>query len=151
MANIEEKVETLIKPEVEKLGLKLYDIEYTKEGKDYYLRVYIDSEKGIDLNDCEKTTNAINDLLDKADYIKNEYFLEVSSPGIERILRKDSHLEENIGKEIEIKLFKPINNTKVLCGILTKFDKEKIYIMTDEEEAAIERNQIAQIKTKYNW
>jgi len=151
MSNIEEKVENLIKPEIEKLGYKLYDVEYAKEGKDYYLRIYIDSEKGIDLNDCEKTTNAINDMLDKADYIKNEYFLEVSSPGIERILRKDTHLEENIGTEVEIKLFKPINNQKVLSGILKQFDKEKIYIEQNEEEQEIERKQIAQIKTKYNW
>lgn len=151
MANIEEKVEMLIKPEIEKLGLKLYDVEYIKEGKDYYLRIYIDSKKGIDLNDCERVSNSINDILDNADYIKNEYFLEVSSPGIERILRKDRHLEENIGAEVEVKLFKTINNTKELCGILLKFDKECIYLKINDEETGIERKIISQIKTKYNW
>lgn len=151
MANIEEKVEELIKPEIEKLGYKLYDVEYVKEGKDYYLRIYIDSKKGIDLSDCEKTSSSINDILDKADYIKSEYFLEVSSPGIERILRKDDHLNDNLGKEVEIKLFKPINNTKAISGILIKYDKEKIYLKINEEEQELERKLISQIKLKYNW
>lgn len=151
MASIEEKIESLIRSKIEELGYILYDIEYTKEGKDYFLRIYIDSNEGINLTDCEKTTNAINDTLDKADYIKNEYFLEVSSPGVERILRKDKHLKENIGKEVEIKLFKTINKEKILNGILSKFDKEKIYIKVNTDQKEIERNLIAQIKTKYNW
>lgn len=79
LTNIEKKVENLIINEIEKLGYELYDVEYVKEGKDYYLRIYIDSEKGISLDDCEKVNNAINDLLDSADYIKEQYFLEVSS------------------------------------------------------------------------
>ena len=83
-----------------------------KNGKDYFLRVYIDKEEGIDLNDCEKVSNEINDILDTADYIDKQYFLEVSSPGIERILRKDEHLEQNILKEVEIKLFRPIEKQK---------------------------------------
>ena len=91
MAKIEEKVENLIKDKIEKLGYDLYDVEYAKEGPNYYLRIYIDSEKGIDLNDCEKVSNEINAVLDEADYIKEQYYLEVSSPGIERTLRKDKH------------------------------------------------------------
>ena len=79
MASIEERVETLIKPTIEKLGYELYDVEYSKEGKNYFLRIFIDNEKGIDLNDCEKVNNAINDILDEADYIKEQYFLEISS------------------------------------------------------------------------
>ena len=87
MAKIEEKVEQLVKDPIEKLGYSLYDVEYVKEGPEYYLRIYIDKESGIDLNDCEKVNDEINDLLDQADYIKDQYFLEVSSPGIERILK----------------------------------------------------------------
>ena len=78
LANIEEKVEELVKPKVEELGYELYDVQYAKEGKDYFLRIFIDKEDGIDLNDCEKVNDGINDLLDKADYIKEQYFLEVS-------------------------------------------------------------------------
>ena len=85
MANIEEKVENLLKDEIEKNGYDLYDVEYAKEGKNFFLRIFIDKPDGIDLKDCEKVNDVINDLLDKADYIKDQYFLEVSSPGIERM------------------------------------------------------------------
>ncbi len=80
MANIEEKVETLVKPIIEGLGYELYDVEYAKEGKNYFLRIFIDKQEGIDLNDCEKVNDAINSKLDEEDYIKEQYFLEVSSP-----------------------------------------------------------------------
>ena len=149
MAKIEEKVEELIKDKIENIGYSLYDIEYAKEGPNYYLRIYIDSEKGIDLNDCEKVSNEINDILDEADYIKEQYYLEVSSPGIERTLRKEKHLKQSIGKEIAIKLFKKDENgKKEYQGILKQYNEEKIEL---EEEITIERKNIAQIKTVYNW
>ena len=151
MANIEEKVQTLVEPIIEDLGYSLYDVEYAKEGKDYFLRIFIDSKEGISLTDCEKVTNAINDILDKEDCIKEGYFLEVSSPGIERIIRKEKHLEQNIGNEVEIKLFRPIDKQKTLSGILLKYDNESIYLNVNSEEKKIEKQNIAQIKTKYNW
>lgn len=152
MANIEERVENLLNSKIEKLGYKLYDVQYVKEGKDYFLRVFIDKPDGIDLKDCEKVSNEINNLLDEADYIKEQYFLEVSSPGVERILRKDRHLEENIGKEVEIKLFKQINGKKEFVGILKEFNNEMIKIEDEENiEIKVERKNIALIKIKYNW
>ena len=151
MAKIEEKVEQLVKDPIEKLGYSLYDVEYVKEGPEYYLRIYIDKESGIDLNDCEKVSNEINEILDKADYIKEQYYLEVSSPGIERKLRKDKHLEQNISKNVEIKLFKKDNHgKKEYTGKLKAFNQEEIIIETDKE-IAIERKNIAQIKTIYEW
>lgn len=151
MAKIEEKVEQLVKDKIEKIGYDLYDVEYAKEGPNYYLRIYIDSPKGIDLNDCEKVSNEINDLLDEADYIKEQYYLEVSSAGVERILKKDKHLEQNIGENVEVKLFKKdTNGNKEYMGELVKFDAETITIKT-EEEIKIERKDIAQIKTIYEW
>ncbi|CDE55258.1 ribosome maturation factor RimP [Clostridium sp. CAG:269] len=151
MAKIEEKVEQLVKNPIEKLGYSLYDVEYVKEGPEYYLRIYIDKESGIDLNDCEKVSNEINEILDRADYIKEQYYLEVSSPGIERKLRKDKHLEQNISKNVEIKLFKKDNNgKKEYTGKLKAFNQEEIIIETDKE-IAIERKNIAQIKTIYEW
>lgn len=151
MAKIEEKVEQLVKDPIEKLGYSLYDVEYVKEGPEYYLRIYIDKESGIDLNDCEKVSNEINEILDKADYIKEQYYLEVSSLGIERKLRKDKHLEQNISKNVEIKLFKKDNNgKKEYTGKLKAFNQEEIIIETDKE-IAIERKNIAQIKTIYEW
>ena len=113
MANIEEKVENLIHKTIEDLGYELYDVVYEKEAQDYYLRIFIDKPEGISLEDCEKVNDAINDMLDEANYIKDQYFLEVSSPGIERVLRKDKHLEQNILKEVEIKLFRPIEKQKI--------------------------------------
>ena len=149
MASIEERVETLIKSTIEEIGYDLYDVEYAKEGKNYFLRIFIDKSEGIDLQDCEKVNDAINDLLDTADYIKEQYFLEVSSPGIERILRKDKHLEQNIGKEVYVKLFKKDENgNKEYQGNIEKFDQEKLFL---EENIEIERKNIAQIKTIYNW
>ena len=148
MAKIEEKVEELIKDKIENIGYSLYDVEYAKEGPNYYLRIFIDSEKGIDLNDCEKVSNEINEKLDEADYIKEQYYLEVSSPGVERILRKDRHLEQNIGKQVEAKLFKKDENgSKNYIGELKKFDEETVTI----DEVKIERKNIAQIKTVYEW
>ena len=151
MAKIEEKVEQLVKDPIEKLGYSLYDVEYVKEGPEYYLRIYIDKESGIDLNDCEKVSNEINEILDKADYIKEQYYLEVSSPGIERKLRKDKHLEQNISKNVEIKLFKKDNNgKKEYTGKLKAFNQEEIIIETDKE-IAIESKYLAHIKTIYEW
>lgn len=152
MANIEEKVEILLQPIIEKEGYELYDVEYAKEGKNYFLRIFIDNEKGIDLNDCEKVNDAITDILDEENYIKEQYFLEVSSPGIERLLRKDKHLKKYIGKEINIKLFKKDENgNKEYLGILYAFDEANIKIKKDDYQINIERKDISQIKTVYNW
>ena len=149
MANIEEKVENLLKEKIENIGYDLYDVEYAKEGKNYFLRIYIDKPEGIDLKDCEKVNDEISDLLDEANYIKEQYFLEVSSPGIERVLRKDQHLEQNKGKEIAIKLFKKDTlGNKEYQGILKDFNEECIII---EDDIKIERKNIAQIKTVYHW
>ncbi len=151
MAKIEEKVESLLKEKIESLGYYLYEVEYLKEGAEYYLRIYIDKETGIDLNDCEKVSNEINDLLDKADFIKEQYFLEVSSPGIERNLKKDKHFEQNIGKRVDVKLFKKDENgKKEYEGILKSFNQEEIFI---EENGIIkiDRKNITKIKTIYDW
>ena len=149
MASIEERVESLLKEKIEPIGYELYDVEYSKEGKNYFLRIFIDKTGGIDLNDCEKVNNEIDEILDEADYIKEQYFLEVSSPGIERIIRKEKHLKKYIGHEINIKLFKKDKNgNKEYQGILKAFDQENIEL---EENIKIERKNIAQIKTVYNW
>ena len=152
MASIEEKVTKLVEPIIENLGYELYDVEYAKEGKNYFLRIFIDNEKGIDLNDCEKVNDSITDILDKENYIKEQYFLEISSPGIERVLRKDKHLEKNIGEEVTIKLFKKDENgKKEYLGKLKNFNQDKIVIEQEEKDIDIERKNISQIKTVYNW
>ena len=152
MASIEEKVEKLVKPIIENLGYELYDVEYAKEGKNYYLRIFIDNEKGIDLNDCEKVNDSITDILDEGNYIKEQYFLEVSSPGIERVLRREEHSKKSIGEEINIKLFKKDEKgNKEYLGRLKDFDQNEIIIEQEEKKIKIERKNIAQIKTVYHW
>ena len=131
MAKIEEKVENLLEDKIKTLGYILYDVEYVKEGKDYYLRIYIDNDKGITLEDCELVSNNITDILDEEDYIKEQYFLEVSSPGVERVLRKDKHLKNNIGAKVQIKLFKPFEGKKEYIGILKSFDDLNIELELD--------------------
>ena len=150
MSKIEENIEKLVEDKIKNLGYELYDVEYVKEGKDYFLRIYIDSEKGIELVDCEKVSNEINELIDNSNYITNQYFLEVSSPGIERVLRKDKHLEQNIGKMVEIKLFKPYMGKKIIEGNLNNYDNACIYL-EQGEIVKIDRKDISRIKIKYEW
>lgn len=160
MANIEEKVESLIKKKIEDLGYQLYDVQYVKEGQSYFLRVFIEKENGsIDLNDCEKVNDGINDLLDTASYIKEQYFLEVSSTGIEKVLRKDKHLEDNIGNNVQVNLFKPVEllrkKQKEVQGILKSFNKDIITLQVNNakeiSEISLERKDISQIKTVFDW
>lgn len=149
--NIETRVEELLKSIIENIGYELYDVRYEKEGKDYYLRIIIDKPEGIDINDCENVNNAINDILDEADYIKDQYFLEVSSPGLERVLRKDRHFEKQIGNEISLKFFKPINKQKELNGILEEYNNGELTIKVDDETLKINLKDIAIAKTVFNW
>jgi len=151
LAKIEEKVESLIENKVQELGYSLYDVEYVKEGKDYFLRIYIESEKGISLDDCELVSNNITELLDKEDYIKEQYFLEVSSTGVEKVLKKDKHLQSNLGVNVQVKLFKPFNGQKQYEGILKDFDEDNVIIETASEEIKIDRQNIGQIKTIFDW
>lgn len=150
-SNIETKVENLLKENIEKLGYDLYDILYEKEGKDYYLRIIIDKQEGIDINDCERVSNEINPILDDADLIKDQYFLEVSSPGVERTLRKEKHYLSQIGNEIVLKLFKPINKQKELIGTLEEYDGKEVTIKTNESTIKIDIKDIALAKTIFNW
>ena len=151
MANIEEKVEKLVKPIIENIGYELYDVLYLKEGKNYILRIVIDNENGISLEDCEKVNNEIDELLDTADYIKEQYFLEVSSTGVEKIIRKEKHLKENIDQYVTVNLFKPVEGSKEFIGMLKRFDDETIYLDVNSEVIELERKNISLIKKYYDW
>ena len=145
----EQKAEALLLPIIEANNFELVDVEYVKEGPEYYLRIYIDKESGIDLNDCEKVSNEINEILDKADYIKEQYYLEVSSPGIERLLRKDWQLKKFKGDEVNIKLFKKDENgKKEYTGILGDITENTLDVDIGEN-VKIDRKVISQVKTVY--
>lgn len=145
--NIESKIEELIEPVINKLNYELYDVQYVKEGKDYYLRIIIDKTDGISIEDCEKVNNEINDLLDEVDYIKESYFLEVSSPGIERLLSKPWHYEKQIGNKINIKLYKPIDKKKEFEGILKSYNQDELELEVDDNKIKIENKNIATART----
>ena len=148
---IEEKVQNLLENTIINLGYELYDVIYEKEGKDFYLRIFIDKESGISINDCEYVNNNINDILDEADYIKDAYFLEVSSPGLERTLRKDKHFISQIGNEIYIKLYSQVEKKKEFIGILEGYNENDITINVNNKSVKIDKKNIAIAKTVFNF
>ena len=114
MTSLEKSIKQIVEPIVNNLGYKIYDVIYEKDGKDNYLRIFIDKDGIIDLNDCETVNNAITDILDEKDLIKNQYMLEVSSPGLERRIRDDKQLEESLNELIEIHTYNKINELKTI-------------------------------------
>ena len=144
--NYEAKAESLLGPIVERVGVSVYDVEYVKEGSDWYLRAYIDKPEGVNINDCVEVNRAFSDVLDEEDFIEESYILEVSSPGLGRTLKKDRHLQYSIGEEVEIKTFKPIDKVKEFSGVLLSFDAENLTIDTEEGERTFKRSEIAIIR-----
>lgn len=142
----EAKTEALLQPIVERHGIEIYDVEYVKEGSDYYLRAYIDKPEGVNIIDCETVSRALSDALDEADFIPDAYILEVSSPGLGRTLKKDKHIQKSIGEEVEIKLFKAVDNCKEFTGILKGFDDTSITIETEGDSKTFDRAAIALIR-----
>ena len=130
--NYEARTEELLLPIAEENHVEIYDVEYVKEGSDWYLRCYIDKEEGVSINDCEAVSRALSDRLDEADFVEEAYILEVSSPGLGRALKKDKHLSRSIGEEVEIKTYRPIGKQKEFSGVLKAFDEESVTIETEE-------------------
>lgn len=146
----ESRAEALIMPIVEANGFELVDVEWVKEGANWYLRAYIDKENGITVDDCEVVSRALSDLLDVEDFISENYILEVSSPGLDRPLKKDKDFARSIGKDVEVKLFKAINREKEFVGILTAYDADTVTLeMEDETEMQFKRSEIARIRLAF--
>ena len=145
------RVWELIEPTADSLGYRLWNVEYVREGADMYLRVTIDSDGGITIDDCEKFTRAIDSILDEADPIEGSYYLEVSSPGVERVLVTDEHFSQMAGAEVEIKLYRPIDGARTLTGVLVGRDDEYITLTTDGAERKIGRRDAAKVTTVYDW
>ena len=148
----EKRTEELLEPILKEHNYDLYDIEYIKEANNWYLRVYIDKEGGVNINDCEAVSRFLSDELDKNDFIADSYILEVGSPGLGRKLSKDKHFEKSIGEEIEVKLYKAIDNKKEWVGILLDFDKENISIeLEDESKKVLPRASVANVRLTINF
>jgi len=143
----ESKTEKLLEPILAANHLELYDIEYVKEGGNWFLRAYIDKEGGVTIDDCEVVSRALSDLLDRDDFIKDSYILEVSSPGLGRQLKKDKHFEKSLGEEIEIKLYKAIDKKKEWVGVLQSFDQDKLTVdLGDGKMMEFPRQDIAMVR-----
>ena len=146
---IEERTRLLALPVTERVCACIYDIEYLKEAGEWYLRIYIDKPGGVNIGDCETVSRALSDALDCEDFIEEAYTLEVSSPGLGRILKKDKHLQMSIGEEVDVKTYKPINGTKEFCGILEAFDKKCIIISNEGGKQRFERADIAVVRLAF--
>lgn len=145
-ADIEKLVESMSNEIAEDLGFEIVDVEYVKEGADMYLKVYIDKPGGINIDDCQLFSQKLNPILDEKDPIKEYYFLEVSSPGLNRPLKKDKDFERSIGSQVEIGLYAPIDGSKSYSGVLLEYDGDMIVIEDESSNRVeIERKAIAKI------
>lgn len=150
--SIAETVRELVAPVAEELGLLLWDVEFVKEGARRILRVTIDHEDGITIDDCERMHRAIDPLLDEADPIDTAYDLEVSSPGIERDLRTDAHILASVDEVVDLRFFAPVNGQKSLRGILAGLDDTgAVRVEVDGEVRTFERGAIAKISTVFEF
>lgn len=147
--SVKDTVRELIEPTVNSLGYMIWDILYSKIGADYHLEITIDKEGGIDIDDCEKVHRAIDPIIDEADPIEDFYYLEVSSPGIERELRTDEHITLSIGQRVEAKLFAEREGKKSVKGTLAAYDGGILLINEGDTEARLDKKDIAKLTTVY--
>lgn len=142
----EQKAEALLTPIVDANGFELVDVEYVKEAGEWYLRGYIDKPGGITVNDCETVSRAFSDRLDEADFIADSYIMEISSPGLDRPLKKEKDYVRSMGKLVEIRTYRPIEKQKEFCGILTAYDSNSVTIEEDGTPRVFEKKEIALIR-----
>lgn len=146
----ESKTEELIQPLVDEEGFELVDVEFVKEGSEWYLRVYIDKDGGISVNDCEEISRAFNEILDREDYISEQYIFEVSSPGLTRPLKKEKDYKRSIGKLVDVKLYKPVDKAKEYTGVLSAFDENTVTLEGDNGDSyTLDRKNIAKISLAF--
>lgn len=156
--DIESRTEGLVLPIVEENGFELVDVEYVKEAGNYYLRVYVDKEGGITIDDCELVSRALSERLDQEDYVEESYILEVSSPGLGRPLKKEKDFARSLGEEVEVKTYQMKeapgmkHKQKEFKGILKSYDKETVTIETEENmEITFTKQEIALIRLAFDF
>ena len=148
----EQKTEALVTPLVEEKGFELVDVEYVREGGNWYLRAYIDKPGGITVDDCEVISRALGDKLDEEDFIEEAYILEVSSPGLGRPLKKEKDFARSIGQEVELRTYRSIDRQKEFTGILDDYDKNSITLkMEDEEKVVFDRANVALVRLAFDF
>ena len=142
----ESRTEAMLMPIVETKGFELVDVEWVKEGANWYLRAYIDKPGGITVNDCEDVSRAFSDILDEQDFIEDSYIMEISSPGLDRPLKKEKDFKRSLGKLVEIRTYRPIEKQKEFCGILNAYDSNSVTIDEDGTERTFDKKDIALIR-----
>ena len=150
MSKTEDMVYEVSVPFAEEAGVEIYDVEYKKEGPDWFLRVFLYSERGITIDDCEAVSRKLSDKLDEIDIIDTSYYLEVSSPGIERVLKTDRHYETALGEKITVKLYSAVDGAKTLTGTLNKYENGIIFLTAENgRDYEIEKEKTSQVRIKF--
>ena len=145
--NTVERVTEIVKPFADELGLEIWDVTFKKEGTDWYLRIFIDKDGGVSIDDCVDLTHAVSQPLDDADPIKQNYMLEISSPGVERELTKDEHFEKNIGAAVMVRTIRPVDGVRDFNGILKSYENKTITVeLQDGSEISFEKKDTTYVK-----
>ena len=148
---VTELVEKLAKPVVEEYGCELWDVEYVREGSDYFLRIYLDKEGGVDINDCEKISRAMDPILDEKDPIEGSYHFEVCSAGLERTLKRPSDFARFMGSNITVKLYRPRNGLKEIPCVLSGYDNGKVTVTAGKETITFEKSEVALVRLRVEF
>ncbi len=142
MAKVTDTVAALAQPIAEQAGCTLWDVEYVKEAGEWFLRVYIDREGGVDIDCCEAVSRPLSDALDEADPIQGSYTFEVSSAGLDRVLKKPAHFKQCMGRKVDLKLYRPVNGGKERTGTLTAYEDGAVSV----DNVRFEKNDVAQVR-----
>lgn len=140
---VTEQVAQFAEPVIQGLGCQLWDVEYVREGSEYFLRVYIDKDGGVDINDCEAVSRALDPILDEKDPIEGSYHFEVCSAGLERVLKRPQDFERFMGSPITLKLYRPYNGLKEIPCVLRGYDEGRITVEFGKETVTFEKSQVA--------
>ena len=146
MSKITDKVTELAKPMVEEEGCSLWDVEYVREAGNWFLRIFIDKDGGVGIDDCERISRRLDPILDKADPIPDSYVFEVGSAGAERELKRPGDFEQFMGSEVEVRLYQPVNGCKVYVGVLAGYDNGRVTVTAGKNEVSFDKSQIALVK-----
>ena len=146
MSKITDKVTELAKPVVEEEGCSLWDVEYVREAGSWFLRIFIDKDGGVGIDDCERISRRLDPILDEADPIPDSYVFEVGSAGAERELKRPGDFEQFMGSEVEVRLYQPVNGCKVYVGALSGYDSGRVTVTVGKNEVSFDKSQIALVK-----
>ena len=148
---VTELVAAFARPIVEAQGCELWDVEYVREGSEYFLRLYLDKEGGVDINDCEAVSRAVDPILDEKDPIPGSYHFEVCSAGLERVLKRPADFQRFMGSPITVKLYRPRNGLKEIPCVLKAYDEGKLTVEAGKETITFEKSEVAQVRLRVEF